>query len=46
MKCKFGFKSYTSSDSFSVRQEGQSTPASLKQAIEAAEAKKSEQAAK
>ena len=46
MKCKFGFKSYTSSDSFSVRQEGQSTPASLKQAIEAADAKKSEQAAK
>ncbi len=46
MKCKFGFKSYTSSDSFSVRQEGQSTPASIKQAVEASEAKKSEQAAK
>lgn len=46
MKCKFGFKSYASSDSFSVCQEGQFTPASIKQAIEAIEAKKSEQVVK
>jgi len=35
MKFKFGFKSYTSSDSFSIRSGEQSTPESLKEKIEA-----------
>lgn len=33
MKVKFGFKSYTSSDSFSIRSSGQ-TPAELKAQID------------
>lgn len=39
MKFKFGFKSYTSSDSFTVRSSEQSTPESIKQAIEKQEKK-------
>lgn len=39
MKFKFGFKSYTSSDSFTVRPNGQSTPESIKQEIEKQEKK-------
>lgn len=37
MKCKFGFKSYTSSDSFSIRSSG-NTPEMMKAKIEAEQA--------
>lgn len=40
MKFKFGFKSYTSSDSLSIRSGEQSTLASLKEKIEQKEKQK------